>query len=441
MRRGDPLAHAQPQMKVAVIGGGYAGMAAAVTLAEAGVPVTVYEAAQALGGRARRVVVNGVALDNGLHIMIGAYRETLRLVRTVHRSSAEALVRLPLDWRVHNRFRLKAAPLPAPLHLAAALLTARGAPWRERVAAARFMRAMRARRFRLDEDTSVAALLRSAGQGPAFVRYLWQPLCLAALNTPPERASAQVFLNVLRDGFDAERGAAEMLLARCDLSSLFPDAAADYVRARGGEILTSHTVASMTAGADVAVTARGETRRYRHVICAVSPHRTPDLLAALPALTDAATLLARLRYQPIYSVYLQFEERVALPGPMFALDGVAHWVFDREAICGQRGLVAAVISAEGPHERMAQDELAQRVHEQLEREVGGLPALSWQRVIAEKRATFECSMGVRRPSTRTPLPNVHLAGDYTESDYPATLEAAVRSGLAAARQVLEKPGT
>jgi squalene-associated FAD-dependent desaturase len=426
-------------MKVAIIGGGYAGMAAAVTLAEAGVAVTVYEAAQALGGRARKVVVNGVALDNGLHILIGAYRETLRLVRTVHRSSAEALVRLPLDWRVHNRFRLKAAPLPAPLHLAAALLTARGAPWRERLAAARFMRIMRRRRFRLDEDTTVAALLRSSDQGPAFVRYLWEPLCLAALNTPPDRASAQVFLNVVRDGLDAEREAAEMLLARCDLSSLFPDPAADYVRARGGEILTSHTVASFTAGADIAVTAREETRHYRHVICAVSPHRTADLVSGVPALTQAATLLSRLRYQPIYSVYLQFEEPVALPAPMFALESVAHWAFDREAICGQRGLVAAVISAEGPHERLPQDALAQQVHEHLERELGPLPALAWHRVIAEKRATFECSVGVQRPSTRTPLPNVHFAGDYTASDYPATLEAAVRSGLAAARQVLEKP--
>ena len=131
-------------MKVAVIGGGYAGMAAAVTLADAGVAVTVYEAGPHLGGRARRVVVNDVVLDNGLHILVGAYRETLALMRKVHAEPARALTRLPLDWRIHRRFRLKAAPLPAPLHLAAGLLTARGAPWRERLAAARFMSAMRA---------------------------------------------------------------------------------------------------------------------------------------------------------------------------------------------------------------------------------------------------------------------------------------------------------
>src|SRR5687767_1959617 len=132
----------QPDLSVAVIGGGYAGMAAAVTLADAGVPVTVYEAGPHLGGRARRVIINGVALDNGLHILIGAYRETLGLVRKVHPDPAQALERLPLDWRIHRRFRLKAAALPAPLHLAAGLLTAHGAPWRERLSAARFIKAL-----------------------------------------------------------------------------------------------------------------------------------------------------------------------------------------------------------------------------------------------------------------------------------------------------------
>src|SRR6185503_13690018 len=127
-------------MKVAVIGGGYAGMAAAVTLADAGVQVTVYEAARELGGRARRVVVNEVALDNGLHILLGAYSDTLRLVRAVHPRPDAALTRLPLDWHVHRRFRLKAAPLPAPLHLALGLVTASGAPVRERLAAVRFVR-------------------------------------------------------------------------------------------------------------------------------------------------------------------------------------------------------------------------------------------------------------------------------------------------------------
>ncbi|MEA3158305.1 MAG: hydroxysqualene dehydroxylase [Betaproteobacteria bacterium] len=425
-------------MNVAVIGGGYAGFAAAVTLADAGVAVTVYEAARELGGRARRVLVNGVALDNGLHILIGAYRETLRLVREVHATPSEALTRLPLDWQVHQRFRLKAAPLPAPLHLAFGVFMARGASWRERLAAARFVCAMRAQHFRLLEDISVSALLAAHGQGPAFQRYFWEPLCLAALNTPPAIASAQVFLNVLRDGALAHRSAGDMLLARGDLSTLFPEPAANHVRTHGGRVeLGSRVEGLVHTGEAVGVKTQRDTRWYTQVICAVSPYSAAALIAALPGLKDIAATLDQLRYQPIYSVYLQLTKSVRLPAPMLGLTGLAQWVFDREALCGQRGLLAAVISGKGAHQGMTQEELARKVYGELDAEFGPLPPLAWHRVIAEKRATFECAVGVKRPSTRTPLAHVHLAGDYTASDYPATLEAAVRSGMAAAAQVLE----
>ena len=412
-------------------------MAAAVTLADAGVPVTVYEAGPHLGGRARRVVVNGVALDNGLHILIGAYRETLALVRKVHPDPARALERLPLDWRIHRRFRLKAAALPAPLHLAAGLLTARGAPWRERLSAARFIKALRAQRYTLTHDVSVRELLVNARQGPAFTRYLWEPLCIAALNTPPEVASAQIFLNVLRDGLDAERAAGDILLARVDLTALFPGPAGDYVSARGGSVHTGRVVdALQSEDARVSVRTRDGEAAYDHAICAVSPHRAAALLSKLPGMGRTIAMLEAFRYQPIHSVYLQFSEPVRLPAPMLGFEGTAQWLFDRDAICGQRGLIAAVISASGPHEDLAQDALAHRVQEELAREFGPLPPLAWHRVIAEKRATFECSVGLERPSSRTALARVHLAGDYIESGYPATLEAAVKSGIAAARQVL-----
>ena len=425
-------------MSVAVIGGGYAGMAAAVTLVDAGVPVTVYEAARELGGRARRVVVNGVALDNGLHILVGAYRETLRLIGAVGSNPDDALIRLPLDWHIYRRFRLRAAPLPAPFHLAIGLATARGAPWRERLASAKFMHAMRARDFRLERDITVEHLLARFGAGAAMTRWLWEPLCLAALNTPMARASAQVFLNVLRDGLDAGRAAGEMLLARSDLSSLFPEPAAKYVAARGGEILTGRAVAALVAHpAGIAVRTREGERVHEHAICAVSPHRAAALIESVPGLAGVIGTLERFRYQPIYSVYLQLERSVRLPAAMLGLAGPAQWVFDREALCGQTGLLGAVLSAEGPHQHMTQDALATSVHRQIEHEVGPLPPLAWHRVIAEKRATFECSVGLQRPPTSTPHRRLHIAGDYTASDYPATLEAAVRSGLAAAHQVLE----
>jgi uncharacterized protein with NAD-binding domain and iron-sulfur cluster len=113
-----------------------------------------------------------------------------------------------------------------------------------------------------------------------------------------------------------------------------------------------------------------------------------------------------------------------------------QWAFDRGALLGQAGLIGVVISAGGGHEEHDHAELARRVHAELERELGALPEPAWSQVIAERRATFSCVPGLARPDNATPLTNFFLAGDYTASDYPATIESAVRSGIAAATLIL-----
>jgi hypothetical protein len=123
---------------------------------------------------------------------------------------------------------------------------------------------------------------------------------------------------------------------------------------------------------------------------------------------------------------------------MVGLTGsLAHWAFDRGRLCGQPGLIGVVISGDGPHEALGQDALAAQIHSELADRWPRLPLPRWRRVIAEKRATFACVPGIVRPSNRTEVPRLFLAGDYTESEYPATLEAAVRSGVAAARLVYD----
>lgn len=168
-------------------------MAAAVELADQGIPVVVFEAARTLGGRARRVEVNGVALDNGLHILIGAYHEALRLIAKVSGAPEAGLLRQPLDLHVLGQFRLRASPLPAPLHLATALLWAQGLSLAERLRAARFMTQLRAADFRLDQDTTVTELLARFRQGPGARRYLWDSLCTSAMNTPPSAPPLRSF--------------------------------------------------------------------------------------------------------------------------------------------------------------------------------------------------------------------------------------------------------
>ena len=427
-------------MNVAVIGGGYAGMAAAVTLAEQRVPVTVFEAAKTLGGRARRVEHRETALDNGLHILIGAYGETLRLMRLVGADPEKLLLRLPLTWQVHRRFSLRAPRLPAPLHLLAGLATASGAPAGERWAAARFMMRMRQQGYALERDSTVAALLADHAQGPALTRLLWWPLCISALNTAPEKASAQVFLNVLRDSLDAASSASDMLLPRTDLSRLFPDPAANYVRAHGGTVLTGSRVTEIDQeGSGFALRSAAGGGTFSHIVCALPPYHAGAFLIGISALTEVAESVERFAYQPIYSVYLGYPETVRLPSPMLGFDSaLLQWAFDRGALAGQHGVIGAVISAEGSHQDLAQDELGRLVHQELQQQLGALPDPLWCRVIAEKRATFACTPGLKRPESRTPLTNFHLAGDYVASDHPATIESAVRSGIHAARAILEK---
>jgi squalene-associated FAD-dependent desaturase len=427
-------------------------MAAAVELADAGIEVVVFEAAKELGGRARRVTLNGMTLDNGQHILLGAYRETLELIVRVRPGAAQAMLRLPLDIYVAGEFRLTAAPLPAPFDLAVGMALARGLSFAERVSASLFLLRMRLRGFRLAGDVSVGDLLRSAGQSARCVRLLWEPLCVSALNTPLADASAQIFLHVLQDGLLGARGDSDLVIPREDLTRLFPAPAAAHVTARGGSIRTGTTIRSVTAAGTGYRLEGGEaTTVYDNVIIAASPHRVPALLGSLPALAPLAAAIEAFDYEPISTCYLQYPETTKLPAPMVGMMGNAggnaarrlgQWAFDRGALSGAHGLIAIVISASGPHEALSQDELAQHLHLELTELVQDLPQPHWSRVISEKRATYSCRPGVLRPAMRTAMPRLFVAGDYVESRYPATLEAAVRSGRAAAHCVIartEKP--
>jgi squalene-associated FAD-dependent desaturase len=412
--------------RVAVIGAGWAGMAAAVTLAERGVPVTVFEASRHLGGRARRVSVDGVDLDNGQHILIGAYRESLRLMRLVGADPDELLLRLPLELRYADGFHLRAPRLPYPLNLLGALLGAKGLDLDQVFSALRFMASLRWRGFRVDPDRSVAQLLDQHAQSGALRTHVWEPLCVSALNTPVESASAQVFANVLRDGLTGSRAESDLLIARTDLGRIFPEPAADFIKARGGAIEIGtpvRRIERVPGGFRL-----NDAQLFSSAVIACGPHHVGPLLVQLPELSDALAVISAFTYEPIVTCYLQYPESVSLPSAMLGFSGgILQWVFDRGRLGGPKGLLAAVISASGTHEGLAKEALVSRIEAVLT----DLPAPRWSQVISEKRATFSCKPGLERPGGTTPLPGLLLAGDYIASDYPGTLEAAVRSGVEA----------
>lgn len=435
----------QAKPRIAVIGGGCSGLAAAARLVEAGITATLLEASPQLGGRARGLQWKGQLLDNGQHILLGAYSETLRLLNLAGVDQNQALLRLPLQLTMHGQFRLSAqGGTPAPLHILLGLLRAKGLSLRERLAAIRLMAWMALTGFTLAQDETLQNLLARKAQPARLIKLLWAPICLAALNTPVQNASAQVFLNVLRDSFARAKSDSDMLLPRCDLSTLLAEPLAAYIKSRGGQIQTSAPVATLhpVNNGFLVRTEDGASAEFTHVIMAVSPFRLPALLSQLPALAEIAKQSAQFKYQPIYTIYLQYPATVKLNMAMTGFaEGYSQWVFDRGSLCGQHGLLAVVVSAEGLHQKLTQENLALAVAKELASAFPQLPAPLWHKVIAEKRATFTCSAHLQRPLQKTPLPDLYLAGDYTTdgdrtSAYPATIESAVRSGVQCADHVI-----
>ncbi|CAM8622354.1 COG2907 Predicted NAD/FAD-binding protein [Oxalobacteraceae bacterium] len=449
-------------MKFAVIGAGWAGCAAAVELTRRGEQVTVIEAARTAGGRARRVEHEGHHLDNGQHILLGAYHDTLRMMQTVGITPSQALLRLPLQMRYPpgtDGMEFIAGRLPAPLHLLSALLTSRGLSVADKLSLARFSSAARWMNWRLDVDCSVAELLERFEQTERLIQLMWRPLCISALNTPPERASAKVFLKTLGDSLGAARSASDMLLPTRDLSALFPDAAMSYVEKRGGKAHLGVHVRALNHQTSQSpqspqspqshqanswhITGDDFDECFDKVIVATPAYAAQTLLSPLnTALSDALNFT----YEPITTFYLKYDSSVQLDSPFFALRDhaeSAQWgqfVFDRGQLdTTQAGLLAVVISASTEAVAMGQATLANAVAQQLadvfQRKELATPEWSW--VITEKRATFACEPNLRRPPNETALNHLWLAGDYTAGDYPATIEGAVRSGLQAASLALK----
>lgn len=429
-----------------VVGGGWAGLAAAVEMARHGLPVTLIEAADELGGRGRRVQHRDLTVDSGQHLMLGAYHGVLRLLDIMGVPEAEVFDRRPLELITRStrgpelRLRLRLPSLPAPLQLIAGLAGARGLRLSDKYRAMRFC-VVAASRPTGRGDCSVMDLLQRHRQSTELIERLWEPLCLAALNTPLAEASATLFTRVLRDAFRRRRDS-DLLFPRCDLGGLIPRPAHGFIESRGGRILLGRRVSALEVRegrmAGVKLTS-GDTLNGRHVIVAVPPEAGRRLLEPVPGLQAIAAQFAGMQSAPICTVYLQYPPHTRLPFPMVGLHGgTIHWVFDH-AHTGRPGLMAAVISGPGSHMKMDKFALQARAADELAGFFPHWPAPERGAVLREKRATFLSNVGIdaRRPGVHTPLEGCWLAGDAVDTRYPATLEGAVRSGLEAARRVFE----
>ncbi len=432
-------------MKIAVVGAGWAGLAAAVDLKADGHDVTVFEAAHTPGGRARRVVRPSTQdpMDNGQHILLGAYTETLDLMRRLGRDGDRLLWRVPLQWgSLDGTLSLRAPRWPAPWHAIWALLTARGLSLADRMAAARLIACIR-RDPTPDAGgaraPTVAQWLVSHKQPDSLVRALWAPLCLAALNTPIATACSGLYARVLKDSLTRDAQASDLIFPRSDLSDLWPDAAAREVRMRFGT-----TIRSLTWGEDTVVL-NGEA--FDAAILAIPPGSVARLIGPYALTPAGAALVNQLRsftFLPIATLLLKLDEPYRLPMPMMMLrerpekGHVGQWVFDRAHMTarpqfGELTVVASVAQSLVDRDR---DTVVADLTEQLRNQVPArspLPRVTLAELFIEKKATFAAVCGLVRPGNRTPWSRLVLAGDWTDTGYPGVLEGAVRSGRQAAK--------
>ena len=421
-------------MKLAVIGAGWAGLAAAVRATEAGHAVTVFEMANQPGGRARELIIDGLALDNGQHILIGAYRSSLALMQTVGVDIAAAFDRRPLELRYPDGRGLRLPAGPAWLVFGVAVMRCHGWGLNDKTALIRAVAGWALAGFRCAPGTTVDQLCRELP--PAVRELMIDPLCVAALNTPARFADAGVLLRVLHDALFGGAGGADLMLPRRSLGALLPQPAAAWLLARGAALRMGTRVQTLKAVGEkpgaCGWAVDGES--FDAVVLACSAAEAARL--ARPVAADWAARAQALPYEPIVTVYLRCPG-ARLAAPMMALlegpQAPAQFAFDHGALGATPGLFAFVISGARPWVDAGLDATASAVLRQARQD---FPAGTWPtpptvlRAVAEKRATFRCVPGLQRPPAAIG-PGLAAAGDYVEGPYPATLEGAVRSGIAA----------
>ena len=441
-----------PAWDAIVVGAGFAGLSAAVSLAERGARVLVLEARPGLGGRATAFVdpETGERVDNGQHVLIGCYHETFRFLRTL---GTDTRVHLDEDLEVEfvdregRRSRLRAARLPPPWHLVGGLARWPALSLRDRAAALRLGPVMRRaqtehRRGRpftaARPDETVADWLRRHGQTPRLVELLWEPLAIAALNQPIHTASAPPFVRVLAQMFGGTRRDAAIGLPRVPLDDLYAKPAAEWLLARGCQVHTNALARICCEGDHVAHVAwRAGLETAAAVICAVPWHGLARALDPLPvSMTGIVERASALDASPIVTINLWLDRPVT-DVPFVGLPArTMQWIFDKRVAFGETASHLSLVSS-GAEAIVARSngELIELATAEVRQALPAARPATVVRatVVREKKATFSLAPGQpARPSAETPVRGLWLAGDWIDTGLPATIESAVVSGYRAA---------
>jgi squalene-associated FAD-dependent desaturase len=435
-----------PRSPVVIVGGGLSGLSAGVSLTARGIPVLVYEQKPHLGGRAYSFVdsTTGETVDNGQHLLIRGYAATMQLLEAI--GTRRLLTVQPVPALVFHHpqkgFRTFRLPsVPSPFHMLAGVLGSDLFGLADRVRLLRAGAAMRrCRGGKAEEEISrltVAEWLSSEGQTEEAVRSFWEPLAVSIMNEHVASASALLFVRSLRTAFLEDRANASLAIPSVGLSDLYANPARDLILREGGGVHCSTRVArvDVAEGSATGVTLQdGSFVGASAVILALPPAEARAVLPEPLASQGFLASIAATSFSPIVSVHLWFRHEVMSRDVVGLIGRTVQWVFNRRRLAGggpEGGHISATISAAHEIVGKTQDEIVGIVMHDLRSAFGQEMPDPWHTlVIREKKATFSATPAVEslRPDQRTPLKNLFLAGDWTATGYPATIEGAVISG-------------
>jgi squalene-associated FAD-dependent desaturase len=422
---------------IAIIGGGWAGLSAAVRLTEQGKRVTLFESAPQLGGRARSLPWKPEStewtIDNGQHILIGAYQRALALLETLGVREADVLNREPLHITLSNGALFKGKRGWGPLKLALPIMASHALTLDEKLALLRVTRALV--QAPPAAGTTVAQWLTQLAQPKKLIDLMWEPLAVAALNTAPHEADAVVYHRVLSATLIGNSSASDYLLPKAGLSGLLPGPAQQWLANKGVQIHLRQVVRSV-AQAECGFYVDGQA--FDAVVLATPPWVTSDLLKPLAAAQATREQIDALAWRPITTVYMELASRWQPPASMTLLPDPAMpggwWLFDRSAPDANTTLLSLVASDSAPDDS-GRRIFGRRALTVVKHYFPAMPVALHTQVLCEKRATFACTPNLARPANATGIAGLVIAGDYTAHPYPATLEGAVMSGEVAAEQL------
>ena len=442
---------------VVIVGAGFAGLSAATKLAAAGRNVIVVEQSPRLGGRATAFTdrETGERVDNGQHVLFGCYRHTYEFLRRIGADSRAPLadtLQLSIASSDGRQYDLVCPRLPPPWHLVAGLLRWKALSARDRLAAFRLRGLLadvartgaEAVAAQVPAEQTVSHWLAAQRQTPTLNEWLWHPLAFAALNQSPDVAAARPFVRVLGELFGPSPEASAVGLPNVPLDELYATPAAAFIEGRNGRVICK-TPARVVIDSHKRVTGvrtGHDTIETRAVISTVPWYAFGSLWPedAPEPLTQTASNAARMKSSPIVTVNVWLDVPIDVGRFVGLVGGPMHWLFNKSAIYGDdTAHLSVVASGAGELADMENADVIAVAWTHLQQALPALRMRTHRRavVVREHRATFSLAPdSPPRPSSRTDLRGFYLAGDWTDTGLPGTIEGAAQSGHAAAELLL-----